>query len=154
MRLVPAACYLGRVDQPKRRGRSARSERPTHDRRRPTGSRHRGVPLSPPGPYPTRPSPTRCLDGLLSLRALWGCPPLRGRQRGQGTGDRVATMAGSQEAAGLCPLEQGKYCGNVTHQSAWMTFLANFRFTAFARSSAIIIRNLVHLSDTPTRIQE
>jgi hypothetical protein len=42
-------------------------------------------------------------------------------------------MAGSQEAAGIAPLDHGKYRGNVTHQSAWRTFPANFDLTAFSK---------------------
>jgi hypothetical protein len=107
----PATATKGK---PRKRSRAARRERSQPDRRRPTGSRHRGLPVSPPGSYPKRRSPARCVDGLLPLRALRGCTRLRGQQRGQGTGDRVAAMAGSQEAAGEASLEHGNYCGNVT----------------------------------------
>src|SRR5918995_512914 len=56
---------------PRRSSRGAGRERsPLDDRRRPTGARHRGVPLGPRRSYPRRRSPARYVDRLLPLQAL------------------------------------------------------------------------------------
>ena len=57
-------------EKTRKRSRGTHRERPPPGRRRSTGSRHRGFFRSPPGSYPTRRSPARCVDGLLPLRAL------------------------------------------------------------------------------------